>query len=124
MEVQDRVEHPERAAPGGAADCRESNARFRNLYDSAPTGFLTVDSDGLILEANRSISRILKISRDSLIGRRLSSFVAAHCQDRLRIALHELSEGWQRKDLMLEIALPESDAIELQLVAVPALRPT
>ena len=37
-----------------------SNERFRRLYDSAPTGYLTLDSDGVIVEANRSIATILK----------------------------------------------------------------
>ena len=98
----------------------ESNERFRNLYDSAPTGFLTVDFDGLILEANRSIAQILKTPHNGLIGRRLSSLVASHCQDRLRIALVELSTGQERKDLMLTIALPGSGAIDLQVVGVLA----
>lgn len=99
---------------------RESNERFRNLYDSAPTGFITVDFDGRILEANRSITRTLRIPHNGLIGRTLSSFAAAHCQDRLRIALLELAEGRRRKDFHLEVASPESDPIDLQVVGVPS----
>jgi len=98
----------------------ESKERYRRLYDSAPTGYLTIDSDGVILEANRAISRILKVTRNRLIGKRFSSFISAHCQDRLRIALQELSSGWARKDLMLEASLPNSMPIDLQVIGVPS----
>jgi PAS domain S-box-containing protein len=98
----------------------ESKERYRRLYDSAPTGYLTVDSDGVILEANRAIFRILNVPRNALVGERLSSFISAHCQDRLQIALRELSAGRARKDLLLQTSLPDSDPIDLQVIGVLA----
>jgi PAS domain S-box-containing protein len=80
-----------------------SNERFRRLYDSAPTGYLTLDSDGMIVEANRSISLILKTPRPHLIGRKLSTYLAPHCQDRWHLARRDLIEGRTRVDLTLEI---------------------
>jgi PAS domain S-box-containing protein len=95
-----------------------SNERFRRLYDSAPTGYLTLDSEGAIIEANQSISRILKTSRSRLIGRKLSAFVTARCQDRWHLARRALMGSRGRRDLTLEIVSSEGDAIVAQIVGM------
>lgn len=98
-----------------------SNERFRRLYDSAPSGYLTLDSDGMILEANRSISVILKSSRQHLIGRKFSALVAAHCQDRWHLARRDLLEGRTRMDLTLEVLSADGSAVDLQIVGTSAV---
>src|SRR4030095_13704294 len=98
-----------------------SNERFRRLYDSAPTGYLTLDSDGMIVEANLSISLILKTPRPHLVGRKLSTYVAPHCQDRWHLARRDLIEGRARMDLMLEIVSADGSAIDLQIVGTSAV---
>jgi PAS domain S-box-containing protein len=95
-----------------------SNERFRHLYDSAPTGYLTLDSEGRIVEANLSISLSLNIPRSHLIGRKLSAFVAAHCQDRWHLARRDLMEGRTRMDLTLEFVSTEAGARDIQIVAM------
>ena len=99
----------------GAAEA--SNARFRHLYDSAPTGYMTLDVEGRIIEANRAISLALKIPRSHLVGRKLSALVAAHCQDRWHLARRELMEGRARMDLTLELVSNEAGALDIQIVA-------
>jgi PAS domain S-box-containing protein len=94
-----------------------SNERFQRLYDSAPTGYLSLDVDGKIVEANLSIASILKVPRSKLIGSRLSAFVTAPCQDRWHLAQRELIDGRERKDLMLELApAAGGGAIDVQVV--------
>ena len=44
-----------------------SQARFVDLYDSAPVGYLTVDKSGLILEANLTAATQLGVQRSSLL---------------------------------------------------------
>jgi PAS domain S-box-containing protein len=97
-----------------------SNERFRRLYDSAPTGYLTLDSDGMIVEANRSISVILKTPPRQLIGKKLSAYLAPHCQDRWHLARRDLIEGRTRMDLTLEIVSADGSAIDLQIVGTSA----
>ncbi len=93
-----------------------SNERFRRLYDSAPTGYLTLDSSGMIVEANLAISLILQTPRPQLIGRKLSAYVAPHCQDRWRLARRDLIEGRTRMDLTLETVSADGSALDLQIV--------
>lgn len=96
----------------------DSNERFHRLYDSAPIGFLTLAFDGRIVEANLSASQILKTPRSQLIGGRLSTFVAAHCQDRWYLARRDLQEGRARLDLALDIVSADGGAIDVQIVGM------
>jgi PAS domain S-box-containing protein len=97
-----------------------SNERYRRLYDSAPTGYLTLDFEGTIIEANLTMSSFLKLPRSSLIGSKLSKFVASHSQDRWHLALRDLIEGRARTDLTIEVVSATKDTIVAQIVAMPA----
>jgi len=58
--------------------------RFRDLYNFAPVGYLSVTADGTILDANFTAASILGRDRDGVVGRRLGVFAAdedrARCQ--------------------------------------------
>jgi PAS domain S-box-containing protein len=97
-----------------------SNERFHRLYDSAPTGYMTLDSDGRIVEANRSISVLLQTPRPKLIGRKLSEYIAPHCQDRWHLARRDLIEHRRRLDLTLELVSTDGSAIDFQIVGTSA----
>lgn len=95
-----------------------SNERFQRLYDSAPTGYLTLDAAGTIVEANLTTALILRAPRSQLIGSELSAFVTAHCQDRWHLARRDLLRGRRRKDLSLEIAAGDGGVIDAQIVGM------
>lgn len=56
-------------------------ARYFNLYDLAPIGYLTISKNGLILEANLTITTMLGVVRSFLLGKRMSQFIFPEDQD-------------------------------------------
>jgi PAS domain S-box-containing protein len=54
---------------------------YFELYDMAPMGYLTLNSDGLILEANLESSQILATSRKKLINQSFTNFIYSEDQD-------------------------------------------
>ena len=54
--------------------------RYRDLYDGAPAGYLTLDSKGVILEANLPACTLLGINRKNLLGKPVMQFVVAKDQ--------------------------------------------
>jgi len=72
-----------------------SHARYFELYDLAPVGYLTLSEQGLIFEANLTAAMLFRTSRSALLKQPLSRFVLPEDQDiyyRHRKRLHETGE--------------------------------
>ena len=68
--------------------------RYADLYDFAPVGYLRLDVDGVILEANLTVTQLFGVSRTHIIGRRLTDWVAPAAQDTVyRHRLQVFAEG-------------------------------
>ena len=70
-------------------------ARYFDLYNLAPVGYLTLNEKGLILEANLTAAGLLGVARGALIRHPLSQFVLNEDQDiyyRMRKQLLETRE--------------------------------
>ena len=68
--------------------------RFEQLYDTAPTGFLTISSNGFIIEANLTLAQLLGIPRSALIGQPARQFIAESDQEHfLHHLLHVRESG-------------------------------
>jgi PAS domain S-box-containing protein len=52
-----------------------SRERYVELFDFAPTAYLTVEADGRIVDANLTAARMLGFERIALLGRRLQAVV-------------------------------------------------
>jgi PAS domain S-box-containing protein len=88
---------------------QESEARYRDLYENAPTGYLTVGTDQRICDANRRATEMFGYSKDELVGACIHDFLPDTPEGRSRsVAVHlacmagETVSGWQlemrRKD--------------------------
>ena len=67
-----------------------SRARYFDLYDLAPVGYVTISEEGLILEANLTAATMLGVTRDELVKWPFSRFIHPEDQDsyyRLRTQL-------------------------------------
>jgi PAS domain S-box-containing protein len=51
-------------------------ARYTDLYDSAPAGYMTLDRDGAFRLANLTAARLLGVERSQLVNRRFGLFIA------------------------------------------------
>ena len=74
---------------GTQADLEESRGRYKELYDFAPVGYVTLDQFGLILEANLTAAALLNVTRAALIGKYLQSFMDRESADALHLFLRK-----------------------------------
>jgi PAS domain-containing protein len=58
-----------------------SRARYFDLYDLAPVGYLTLSDKGLILEANLTAANLLALERSQLVRQPLFRFILPEDQD-------------------------------------------
>jgi formate hydrogenlyase transcriptional activator len=54
---------------------QKSEARYRDLYENAPTGYLTVGTDQRILDVNRRVIELLCYSAEELVGAPIDAFL-------------------------------------------------
>ncbi len=52
-----------------------SLARYFDLYESAPVGYLTLDPEGLVRDANQTAAELLGVPRAALTGQPWTSFI-------------------------------------------------
>ncbi|MDD5470659.1 MAG: ATP-binding protein [Sideroxydans sp.] len=88
-----------------------SNARYFDLYDMAPVGYLTVAASGLILEANLSAATLLGVARSELVSRPLSRYIAKSHQDLYYQCRRQLIDTWQAQTC--ELKLLQGGTVEL-----------
>ena len=58
-----------------------SRARYFDLFDLAPVGYLTLSEQGMILEANLTAAKLLDVARSALVRQPFSRFVLSEDQD-------------------------------------------
>ncbi|PLW82483.1 hypothetical protein CWI75_12080 [Kineobactrum sediminis] len=58
-----------------------SRERYFELYDVAPVGYVSVSGKGLVLEANLTFARLVRLAPEELVNRPFSRFVLWDDQD-------------------------------------------
>lgn len=88
-----------------ALEC--ARAKYVDLFDRAPVGYLTLDEQGLILEANYTVARMLHVDRAALIRQPVSLFVLREDQDAYYLARKSIARTGD--DHGFELRLATSD---------------
>jgi len=69
---------------------RTSEARFRNVFEEAAVGIVTMDANGKILSANKAITEITAYTPAEVVGKDVSALLAA---DSATESLHALAQA-------------------------------
>jgi len=108
-------------------DMDESKARYFNLYNLAPIGYITLSSHGLIKEANLTFVVMLNIPRVSLVGQPLSHFILPEDQDiyyHIRNALMKTDNPQACEFRMIRMTaakIPEPEPLWVRMEAVTSI---
>jgi len=80
-----------------------SRAKYFDLYDLAPVGYLTLDNKGLILEANLTSANILGLPRENLVHQPFSRFINSQ----------DFPIYFKNQKTLLENKIPQSYEIDI-----------
>ncbi len=92
-----------------------ARARYFDLYDLAPIGYLTVGESGLVLEANLSAATLLGVSRSELVKRPFRRFIVNAQQDVFYQCRNRLTETGQAQTCELQVRQSEGTALWVKL---------
>jgi PAS domain-containing protein len=62
-------------------DLSRARDRYRDLYDFASVGYLTLSKHNIIKEANITVYQMLGVKREDLLKRKLTEFITPESQD-------------------------------------------
>src|ERR1035437_159636 len=93
---------------------------FSDLYDFAPVGYLTLDREGTVLEANLTSASLLGIERSRLVKRRFGSCVSASELPAFNTFLAQVFERRTRAFCEVTLLKKGKPQVELRLEAAVA----
>ncbi len=103
---------------------RQSERRFRNLYESAPCGFLSLDREGIIRQCNRRAEQILGYARGALLGVPMAGLLLESDGDnngRSVMSSERLWQGSSLTDLEVQMCTADAHAIWVSLTIDPIM---
>ncbi|MBE0537219.1 MAG: PAS domain-containing sensor histidine kinase [Phycisphaerae bacterium] len=93
------------------AELADSRDMYRQLYDFAPVGYLTLDPQGVIERANLTACAMLGVARSDLCNRPLSRFTIPEYQDQWQKCLAHLRQSkGKRPYSACQIRMQKSDS--------------
>jgi PAS domain S-box-containing protein len=98
-----KLETQDAALRQSRAEAEEGLARYAELYDSVPVGYMSLGRDGAIRQANLAGARLLGIERVHLIGKRFGAFVSEEDQAVFKAFLEKVFAG--KENAECEVAL-------------------
>ena len=97
-----------------------SRARYFDLYDLAPAGYITVSRPGIILQANLTAATLLGVTRGDLIKRPLSRFIHKEDADSYYLLNKQLLTTGEAQDCELRMVKNGGASIWAHLSAAAA----
>jgi two-component system cell cycle sensor histidine kinase/response regulator CckA len=98
----------------------EAHNQYRDFYDFAPVGFLTLDESGLIREVNRTAASQLGMDRSRIIGMSCWFFLADEDRDRFRVCLAQVFPGPESQPCEIKLHRPDGGNFFARLDSVAA----
>ncbi len=104
-------------------DVRESEKRFRDLYENAPNAYFCIGVDGLIGKCNRRAGELLGYAVEELEGRPVMTLYAdtAHGKEKATQVLQRFQAGETVRDEELEMKKADGNPVWISLT-VDAVR--
>jgi PAS domain S-box-containing protein len=101
-------------------DMEANRDRYVDLYDTAPVGYVTLDSEGYVQEINLAGAKLLNVERDALTGYSFLDYVAV--PDAVAFLQHLRECTHERRETVTEISVVSKNgrtiAVQLHSIAV------
>ncbi len=101
-----------------------SRARYFDLYEFAPVGYVTLSEQGLILEANLTAATLLGESRNNLVKQPITGFILREDQDIYYWHRKQFFESGERQECELRMVEKEGATFWAQLATIAVTNPT
>ena len=96
----------------------ESRARFSDLYDFAPVGYVTLDEKGIVAEANLTFARLTGQERGLLLRKPFQSFVYSEDKNFFKTYFQRLISSDNKTTFEIRITRKDNSVFDTQVETV------
>lgn len=100
------------------AEIDAMRARYCDLYDQAPVGYVTLNESGQIVEANLTAATLLGVARGVLINHSITDFIHRDDQDGFYLHRQQLFDSEDAQVCDLRMVRPDGASFWVHLAAV------
>ncbi|MDD5701443.1 MAG: PAS domain S-box protein [Dehalococcoidales bacterium] len=97
--------------------------KYREFFDSVPIGYLIVDRESIIVEANLAAAEMLGIDRNSLVNSSFICYIDPDSRDACHTGIHKAFGSPERQSFDLRIRKKNGDSFFARLDCLAALDP-
>lgn len=102
------------------SDLEISRTRYLDLYNLAPVGYMTLNKDGVIKEANLTLAKLLGVERVDLLKKPISQFILAEDQETYSLHQKRLFDIGVIDDWQMRLLKGDQSPIWVRLLATQA----
>jgi PAS domain S-box-containing protein len=106
--IVDRILYRQRRT---SAALRESEEKFRQLYEDAPLAYQTLNDSGHIVKVNRAWLELLGYPEEEIIGRWFGDFICAHMAEEFQRAFLRIKHSYAVHGVELEMIRKDGSVI-------------
>lgn len=93
----------------------QARDRYADLYEFAPVGYLALDPDGRILDANLTATTMLGLERKTLLHKKLADYVTPETQDALHLHRQALLSTEDKETAEIEVRQQKGNPLPVRL---------
>ena len=97
----------------------ESRAKYVDLYEFAPVGYLTLTREGRVRDLNFTAAALLGVERDHLVNKPLGSFIQKESRDAFYLHMRKVLESVTKQVSELLLKRKDGTLFHAQLESVP-----
>lgn len=101
-------------------DLEKARARYLELFELAPVGYVTIRGDGSIQEANLTMAALVGTPRNDLIGKPLAAYILPEDKDEFYSLRERLADAGERQECELRLLHREHAPFWALVDACPA----
>ncbi|MEI6141762.1 MAG: PAS domain S-box protein, partial [Mariniphaga sp.] len=95
-----------------------NSAKYRDLFDDAPTGYLTLDRDGTITEANRAGAKLLGRDRNKLKFSQFRFFVSDVSKETFNLFFEKLWSDYKKETCEIILSENQEESVKVRVDGV------
>jgi two-component system, sensor histidine kinase len=96
----------------------QEKEQFRELFDYAPSGYILLNKNGVITQANLAFCKLFELPLAKVIGNNINAFVVSGSQDELYLHLRNTLENNNTEHCQLELKTAKAEKLWIKIESV------